>query len=57
MLKSMSLAQSAATADAGEREAILAEAQRLRVRGTRGGTVVAWMLIISAAAMAVGRYV
>jgi uncharacterized membrane protein len=57
MMKSMSLAQAAATANPGEKEAMLAEAQRLRERATKVGNVVVWLLIVAVLAMAVGRYV
>jgi len=57
MLKSAALAQSAIAAEAGERERLMGEAQRLRERGARFGVVVAWLLGLAAVAMAVGRYV
>ncbi len=57
MMKAMTLLQSAATAPPSEKEAMLAEAQALRVRSTKAGVVVAWMLILAVVGMAIGRYV
>lgn len=57
MLKSIRLSQSAATAEAAEREKMMAEAQALRTRGVRAGEIITLLLVIAATAMAVGRYV
>lgn len=57
MLKSLRLSQEAATAEAAERERMMAQAQALRIRGVRAGNVIALLLVIAATAMAVGRYV
>ena len=57
MMKATALGQSAATASEAERPAILAQAQALRKRGTTGGNIVAWLLVLAALMMAVGRYV
>lgn len=57
MKKALELSQSAANAGASEREAMLAKAQALRVRGGKLGNWVAMLLGIAALAMAVGRYV
>jgi hypothetical protein len=56
MLQAMSLGQSAAQAPAAEREAIMAKAQALRERGTAAGNLVVVLLGLTAAAMAVARY-
>jgi hypothetical protein len=56
MMKAMALTQSAATAPEAERGAILARAGALRTRGARFGVIIMWLLITSAALMAVGRY-
>lgn len=57
MMKSMALIQSAASAPAEERGAIMARAEGLRTRAAKWGVVVAWMLVLAIVAMAVGRYV
>jgi len=57
MTKSMKLAQEAGAASESDRPAILAQAQALRIRGAKSGQVVAWLLALTALAMAVGRYV
>jgi uncharacterized membrane protein len=56
MLKSMALAQAAATAAPDEREKMLAQAQQLRERAAKVGLVVVWLLIFAVVLMAVGRY-
>ncbi len=55
MLGAMSLSQKAAAA-AGEREQLLTQAQRLRVRAAQASLIVAWLLIITTVTMAIGRY-
>ena len=57
MLKSVALAQSAATAGPEDRERLLAEAGQLRERAAKVGVVVVWLLILAVIGMAVGRYV
>ncbi len=57
MLKAAALSQAAAAAAPPEREAKLAEAAALRVRGAQTAKFVAVLLIIAVASMAVGRYV
>jgi hypothetical protein len=57
MMRAARLAQSAASAPAGEREQQLAAAQQLRLRGAKFGRVVAWLLLLAVCAMAVARYV
>ncbi len=57
MLKAAALAQAAASAAAPEREAKLAQAAALRVRGAQTAKLIAVLLIIAVATMAVGRYV
>ena len=57
MMKSMSLAQSAASASPEERDAMMAQAQALRARSAKAGVIVAWLLVMAVIAMAVGRYV
>lgn len=57
MLRATALAEAMATASPAEREGMMSEAQAARERGARWGRVVAWMLVFSALAMAVGRYI
>lgn len=57
MLKAAALSQAAALAAPSEREAKLGQAAALRARGAKTARVVAVLLIFSAAAMAVARYV
>jgi len=57
MMRSMAQQQAAATATGAERDAALASAQAGRARAGSSGNVVAVLLVIAAAAMAVGRYV
>ena len=57
MMKAAALSQSAMNASPGERDALMARAQQLRMRSAKGGKVVAWLLALSAVTMAVGRYV
>jgi hypothetical protein len=57
MMKSISLSQAAMSASGEEKERLLAQAQAMRVRGGKAGTVVMWLLILTAITMAVGRYV
>ncbi|MGQ0539553.1 MAG: hypothetical protein ACT4R6_11435 [Gemmatimonadaceae bacterium] len=57
MLRAAALSQTAAAAAPSERDAQLATAQRLRARGAKAGAIVALLLVLAAAAMAVGRYV
>ena len=56
-IRSIQLAQAAATAEPGEREKILETAQAARERGARYGRIIAVLLLLATAAMAVGRYV
>lgn len=56
MLRIGALAPTVGSAAAGDRERIMAEIQALRGKATRGGRAVAWMLAITVATMAVGRY-
>ena len=57
IMRAMAQQQVAATASGAEREAALASAQAGRVRAGASGNLVAILLVITAAAMAVGRYV
>ena len=57
MTRAAALAQSAAQAAPGERQAQLATAQALRQRGARAGQVVAVLVALTVAAMALARYV
>jgi hypothetical protein len=57
MIKATALGQTVATASESERPAIMAQAQALRKRGATGGNIVAWLLVLAALMMAVGRYV
>lgn len=57
MLRAARLSQAAAQAAGPERDAQLATAQALRVRGAAAGRLVAGLLTIAAITMAVGRYV
>lgn len=56
MMRSMKLMESIATAAPAERATMQAEMQRLRARGAVLGKVVAWMLLLTLAAMSVARY-
>ena len=56
MLRAMALGQAAAQAPAAEREAKLASAQALRIRGAAASRLVALLLVLAVAAMAVARY-
>jgi uncharacterized membrane protein len=56
MMKSMKLAQSAATATGADRDRMLAESQSLRMRGAKAGRVVTVLLILATIAMAIARY-
>lgn len=56
MLKAMALGQAAAQAGA-DRDALLAQAQRHRMKSASASRIVAWLLGTAAAAMAVARYV
>ncbi len=56
MVRAAALAQSASTASPAEREALLGQAQGLRVRGSRVGRVVVLLLVTATVGMAVGRY-
>jgi hypothetical protein len=57
MEKAATLAASLATAPEPQRAGIMAEVQRLRLRGASMASFVAWVLLAAAAAMAVARYV
>lgn len=57
MLKAAALSQAAAALASPEREAKLAQAGALRVRGAQTARVVTFILIVAVAAMAIGRYV
>jgi uncharacterized membrane protein len=57
MMKAMALSESAVSAEQSQREAMLAQAQSLRMRGARFARVIAILLVLAATAMAVGRYV
>lgn len=57
MTKVAALSQAAMSAEPGDREAIGAKAQALRMRGAKAGEIVAWLLFLATVAMAVGRYV
>jgi uncharacterized membrane protein len=57
MMQSGALVERAAQAPAAEREALQAEAQRLRVRGGAAAQVVTLLLVLAVAAMALARYV
>ena len=46
----------AAAATGDERQTLMAQAATLRARGAAASRIVAWLLILAAAAMAVGRY-
>ena len=56
MVRIGALAPTIGTAPAADRERIVAEVNELRGRAMRGGRAVAWMLAITVATMAVGRY-
>lgn len=56
MMKAMALGQQAASATPAERESLMAEAGRMRQRGTQWGRVVAVLLLLATAAMGVARY-
>ncbi len=56
MLRAASLSQAAALASGPERDAQLATAQALRARAAAAGRIVAGLLALTAATMAVGRY-
>ncbi len=56
MLRAAALTQAAAQAAPAEREAHLAAAQALRLRGVKAGRVVAALLTLAVGAMAVARY-
>lgn len=57
MLQAAALTQIAATAEPDERSRLLGEAQALRARAGAAGVIVAWLLVLTVIAMAVGRYV
>lgn len=57
MLRAADIARRAAALDPAERDAQMATAQRLRLRAAATGRIVAALLVITVAAMAVGRYV
>ena len=57
MTKAMALSQAANSADPGQKEVMLAEAQSHRMRAGRAGKWVAILVGLAATAMAVGRYV
>ena len=57
MLKAVALGQSVAQASPPEREAIMAQVQRLRMKGVKTGKLIVVLLGLAVAAMAVGRYV
>ena len=57
MTKTLELSQRMGSADAAERETLAATLAKLRSRGAAGGRIVVALLLIAAAAMAVGRYV
>lgn len=57
MMRAGELSQAMASADASRQAAMQAELATLRKRGAMASTVVTWMLIAAAAAMAVARYV
>jgi hypothetical protein len=57
MLKAMALGQSLGpSASAEERQRVMGEAQRLRVRAAAASRATAYLLLFSVAAMAVARY-
>jgi hypothetical protein len=57
MLKAMALGQSLGpSANAEERQRVMAEAQRLRTRAAAASRATAYLLLFSVAAMAVARY-
>lgn len=57
MLRAAALSQSAATAEASERERLMATAQALRMKAGRAARLVAALLGVTVIAMAIGRYV
>lgn len=57
MMRATVLAQSAAQANAAERDGILKTAQALRERSNRATRIVTLLIALAAAAMAVARYV
>ena len=57
MIKATQLGQSAMSAAAGEKEAMMAEAQKLRARSASVGRIIFALLIGSTLAMSIGRYV
>lgn len=57
MLKAAALSQAAVSSPPVERDAQLAQAQALRLRGAQMGRIVALLIAVATAAMAIGRYV
>jgi len=57
MMRSMKLAEQMTTASPADRSSIMAEMQKLRVRGATVNRVVMALLLFALAAMAVARYV
>jgi hypothetical protein len=57
LLRAAALTQGAAAAKGPQRDQMLAEAQSLRMKAGRAGTVVAWILTVATLCMAIGRYV
>jgi hypothetical protein len=56
MMKSMKLMADITSAPPPQRSGMQAEIQKLRVRATVLGNIVAWMLLVTLALMAVARY-
>ena len=57
MMKAMALAQSLGpSTSADERQRVMADAQRLRLRAAAASRITAWLLLFAVAAMAVARY-
>lgn len=57
MMRSIKLAEQMTTASPADRSAIMAEMQKLRLRGATVNRVVMVLLLLALAAMAIARYV
>ena len=55
--KALHLSRAAATAEAGQRESMMAEAQGMRMRAASASKIVAVLLLLAVLTMAVARYV
>lgn len=57
MARAMALSQQMANAEPSERQSLAAQAAKYRSRGANAGRLIIVLLLLTAAAMAVGRYV